>query len=152
MYFAYGANMSHAVMRKHAPDARALGVAALVGYRFVIGADGYASVTTSRAHVAHGVLWRITPRDRTRLDAWENVAGGLYRAIVLPVRFGGRRVSALVYVGRSGEGRTRPGYMDLVLDAAREWELPPHYIRSLEPWRVALPNAVPDPKIREFRW
>ena len=150
LHFAYGANMSRAVMRRHAPDARALGVAALAGYRFVIGADGYASVAPARSHVVHGVLWRIGPRDRTRLDAWENVAGGLYRAAMLPVRFDGRRAPALVYLGRLGEGRTRPGYMDLVVAAAHEWELPPRYVRSLEQWRVALVGSAPDAKIREF--
>lgn len=152
LHFAYGANMSRAVMRKHAPDARALGAAALAGHRFVIGADGYASVEPARAQVAHGVLWRVTPRDITRLDAWENVAGGLYRAATLPVRLGGRRVAARVYLARPGAGRARPGYMDLVLAAAREWKLPAAYIRSLETWRPTRVAAAPDPKIREFRW
>ena len=77
LHFAYGANMSRAVMQKYAPGARALGVAALADHRFVITADGYASVEPARAQTVHGVLWRITPRDRVMLDAWENVGGGL---------------------------------------------------------------------------
>src|SRR6185437_13618493 len=44
LHFAYGANMSRAVMQKYAPGARALGVAELTAHRFVITADGYASV------------------------------------------------------------------------------------------------------------
>src|SRR5262249_17884584 len=86
LHFAYGANMSRAVMRRHAREARALGVAVLPDHRFVIGADGYASVEPARARQVYGVLWRITPRDRVTLDAWENVEGGLYRAETLPVR------------------------------------------------------------------
>ena len=87
-------------MRRYAPGARALGVAELAGHRFVITADGYASVEPARAQTVHGVLWRITPRDRVMLDAWENVGGGLYRAATLPVRGAGGRVPALVYFAR----------------------------------------------------
>jgi len=68
------------VMRRHAPAARALGAAELADHRFVITGDGYASVEPERGETVHGVLWRITPRDRVTLDAWENVAGKLYRA------------------------------------------------------------------------
>ena len=80
LHFAYGANMSRAVMRRHAPTREARGAADPArGHRFVITADGYASVGAGAGESVHGVLWRITPRDRVPLDAWENVAGGLYR-------------------------------------------------------------------------
>ena len=85
LHFAYGSNMHRAVMRKHAPDAEPLGVAALANHRFVITADGYASVVPLGAQTVLGVLWRLTPRDRVTLDAWENIAGGQYRAQILPV-------------------------------------------------------------------
>ena len=55
LHFAYGANMSRAVMRKHAPGAQPIGVAVLANYRFVITADGYASVEPMRAAVLHSV-------------------------------------------------------------------------------------------------
>jgi hypothetical protein len=153
LHFAYGANMSRAVMRKHAPRARPLGVAVLAGHRFVISADGYASVVPARALTqgVYGVLWRLSAPDRNQLDAWEDVAGGLYRAAMLPVRIGGRRMPALVYLARSGEGRARPGYMDLVLAASREWKLPLRYIAMLERWLPAASGAARDAKIREFR-
>ena len=78
------------------------------------------------------MLWRLTPRDRVTLDLWENIAGGLYRAETLPVRYGGGRCAALVYVARPRpEGRPKPGYMELVVAAARALELPPDYIASL---------------------
>ena len=110
LHFAYGANMSRAVMRKYAPGARALGVAELSAHRFVISADGYASVEPARARSVHGVLWRITPRDRVLLDAWENIAAGLYRAEMLAVR--GRRpercgAGLCGAAGRRGTAETR---------------------------------------------
>jgi hypothetical protein len=56
LHFAYGSNMSRAVMRKHAPFAKPIGVATLVNYRFLITTDGYASVAPRRGERVHGVL------------------------------------------------------------------------------------------------
>ena len=138
LHFAYGANMSRAVMQRHAPGAQPLGVAQLVGYRFVISADGYASVVPASAQVVHGVVWRLTARDRVTLDAWENTVAGLYRAEHLPVQVQHRRLQALVYVARpGGSGRPKPGYMELVIAAARQWDLPAAYLQSLQRWPTA---------------
>jgi hypothetical protein len=152
LHFAYGANMSRAVMRKYAPSARALGVAELAGHRFVITADGYASVEPARGRSVHGVLWRLTPRDRVSLDAWENIAAGLYRADMRPVRSAGRRVAALVYVARPGQvGRPKPGYIELVVAAARAWDLPAHYIAALQRGWPSPVHGGDVRKIGEFR-
>jgi hypothetical protein len=152
LHFAYGANMSRAVMRKYAPGARPLGVGELAGHRFVITADGYASVEPSGGQTVHGVLWRITPRDRVLLDAWENVGSGLYRAETLPVRGADGRTAALVYFARPGaEGWPKPGYLELVVAAAWEWDLPQSYIRTLETWRANRPLGPDVRKIGEFR-
>lgn len=144
MHFAYGSNMSRTLMRRHAPTARPVGVASLGGYRFVITRDGYASVEPSRGDRVHGLLWRLAARDRVTLDIWENVAKGLYRPEWLPVETGSGRCCALVYVARAGAlGRARPGYVEVVIAAAREWRMPEPYIRSLERWR--RPDAAGNP-------
>jgi hypothetical protein len=157
LHFAYGANMSRAVMRRHAPAARPLGVAQLIGHRFVVTADGYASVAQAPGQAVYGVVWRLTARDRVTLDAWENIAGGLYRAETLPVLMRCRRMPALVYVARPrGGGRPKPGYMELVVSAGQEWELPAAYLQSLLRWslpralRDSTSNEKPAVKIREF--
>jgi gamma-glutamylcyclotransferase (GGCT)/AIG2-like uncharacterized protein YtfP len=138
MHFAYGANMSRTIMRRHAAQAEPLGAAELAGYRFVITADGYASVVPARGETVHGVLWRLTPRDRVTLDVWENVGGGLYRAETWPVLHAGRSTPALIYVARpGGEGRPKRGYIELVMAAAREWQLPERYVASLARWAPA---------------
>jgi len=140
LHFAYGSNMHRDLMRRHAPEAAPLGVAALADHRFIISGDGYASVEPMRAHTVHGVLWRVTPRDRVTLDAWENVAGGLYRAETLLLQHDGQRRPALVYVARPrGEGRPKAGYMELVIAAAKQWNLPEDYIVSLQRWLPAQP-------------
>jgi cation transport regulator ChaC len=135
LHFAYGSNMHRAIMREHAPEAVALGVARLDGYRFIITADGYASVAPLRRGCVHGLLWRLTARDRVMLDRWENTAAGLYRAAMLPVIAAGKRRRALVYVARARpRGVARPGYMEIVVQAARECELPGRYVASLRRW------------------
>jgi hypothetical protein len=152
LHFSYGANMSRAIMRRHARDAEPLGVAELAGHRFVITGDGYASVEPARAQTVHGVLWRITPRDRVTLDAWENVSAGLYRAETVPVRHAGELMLALVYFARPrGEGRPKPGYIELVIAAAREWNLPPRHIRALEAWLELRPLGVGNRKLEGTR-
>ncbi len=135
LHFAYGSNMHRGVMRKHAPTALPLGLARLADHRFVITADGYASVAPARRHSVYGVLWRLTPRDRVTLDLWENIAAGQYRAEMLPVLQGGRRRPALVYLARQRPvGRPKAGYMEIVVEAARTLELPKDYVASLKGW------------------
>jgi len=135
LHFAYGSNMHGAVMRKHAPNAIPLGPARLDDYRFVVTADGYASIEPHRHACVYGRLWRLTARDRLTLDLWENIAAGLYRAEILPVVAAGKRRRALVYIARRRPlGSPRPGYMEIVVQAAREMGFPADYIGSLRCW------------------
>lgn len=135
LHFAYGSNMSRTGMNTRCPGARAIGIGALQGFRFFIMTNGYASVVRAPDAVVHGVVWRITPRDLAALNAYENVDSGLYRRAGLPVATGAGKVRALVYLGcETGEGRPRPGYMNMVVDAAREWRLPADYVCGLERW------------------
>jgi hypothetical protein len=153
LHFAYGANMDRAVMRKYAAAAEPLGAAALQHHRFVITADGYGSVEPARAATVHGVLWRLTPRDRVTLDAWESVARGQYRAATLPVLYAGCRRSALVYVARPRPiGRPRAGYMELVVAAARAWNLPADHIAALQRWLTREPRGAGHRSWQEFAW
>ena len=48
----------------------------------------------------------------------------MYLRRQLAVRCGAQPATALVYVARRrGEGQPRPGYIELVVDAARDWQL-----------------------------
>ena len=153
LHFAYGSNMDRAVMRRHAPAAEPVGVAALANHRFVISADGYASVVPARAQTVYGVLWRLTPRDRVTLDIWESVASGQYRAEALPVLVAGSRRQVLVYVARRRRaGRPKAGYMELVLAAARAWNLPADYVASLQHWLPAQPSGAGSRNLKAFGW
>jgi gamma-glutamylcyclotransferase (GGCT)/AIG2-like uncharacterized protein YtfP len=142
LHFAYGSNMSRAQMRPRCGAAREIGPGVLEGYRFIITADGYASVLPAPGGIVHGLVWRLTPRDLAALDAYESLDSGLYRAVTLPVRRGGAHAPALVYVGRSRvPGRPRPGYLEDVVAAARDLGFPPTYIRALARWAPGTPRA-----------
>ena len=135
LHFAYGSNMSRALMGARCPGAVALGVASLAGWRFVINPDGVGSIAPYPGTLLRGVLWRVTLRDLVALNAYESVDTELYLRRILPVRLGARRVPALVYIARRrGEGRPRPGYISTVVEAAREWRLPQPYIDTLRRW------------------
>jgi cation transport regulator ChaC len=135
LHFAYGSNMSRALMRARCPGAEALGTATLAGWRFVINPEGFGSIAPRQGALVHGVLWRLTARDLVAINAYESVDTGLYFRRRLPVRRGGRQATALVYIAsRQGEGTPRPGYIALVVAAAREWELPDAYVRTLARW------------------
>jgi len=114
LHFAYGSNMHRAVMRTHAPHAEPVGAAALADFRFVITADVYASVAPTHGETVHGVLWRLTPRDRVTLDVWEGIAAARYRAAALPIGCTGCRRPALVYMrGRCPRAGRRPATWSL---------------------------------------
>jgi len=135
LHFAYGSNMDRALMRAHCPSARPLGLATLAGHRFVIARCGYASVQPCAGGLVHGVLWRLTSRDVDALDRYESVRTGLYDRAMLRVHAGAGQMPALIYVaGACAPGRPRPGYLELVTDAAQAWRLPARYIDSLRRW------------------
>jgi cation transport regulator ChaC len=142
-HFAYGSNMDSAAMRRRCPGAVAIGTGRLTGWRFIIMHGGYASVVPDPGASVYGVLWRVTPRDLAALRAYEALESGLYLRRTLPVRFAGRNIPALVYVGHTRvSGRPRVGYQDgIVIPSAREWGLPERYIAELSRWAVPTARA-----------
>jgi gamma-glutamylcyclotransferase (GGCT)/AIG2-like uncharacterized protein YtfP len=133
LHFAYGSNMSVPLMRRRCPGARLEGRAILPGYRVIIMQCGYASVVPAAGGRVHGLLWRLTPRDVAAINAYENLDGGLYRAVTMAVVAARARRAARVYVGRDrARGRPRPGYLHTVTRAARAAGFPLHYVRRLQ--------------------
>lgn len=138
LYFAYGSNMHRAAMQARCPAAMAVGPARLEGHEFFIGVDGWGSVRRAPGRVVHGVLWRLTPRDRAVLDAYELTHKGIYKVRMLPVRAGGRTTRAMVYLlRRAAAGQPRPGYAEMCAGAARTWGLPERHVRDIGRWSVS---------------
>src|SRR5260370_5709143 len=134
LHFAYGSNMSRALMGARCRGAEAVGIAVLSGWRFVINPEGFGSIAPRPGGRVHGVLWRLSARDLAAINAYESVDSGLYLRRRLPVRCGDVHAMALGYIARrQGEGTPTPGYISLVVEAAREWQLPRIYLRSPPP-------------------
>lgn len=150
-YFAFGANMAVAPMAQRCPNSRAVGVARLPRHRLFITSDGYASVARdARAHV-QGVLWELALADVAALDRFEGVDRGLYSKAFAPVIVGkGRSIKAMIYIGAATTpGAPRAGYVEAILAAAQEWNLPPAYCATL----AALGGqgaARPGPRFENF--
>lgn len=164
LYFAYGANMDIEDMAKRAPRSKPLGVARLPRHRFIIMAEGYASVVRDPRAAVLGMLWDLALTDLRPLDKFEGVDRGLYSKINQPVipeaspakvasgfasgdaskvnQPGGAK-RALVYVAASAvPGKPRPGYLESILAAAHGIGLPPAYLKELAGWS-ATPIAGP---------
>jgi AIG2-like family len=137
LYFAYGSNMDRGAMAKRCPASRALGPARLMRHRFFLMESGYASVRRDAAGMVHGLLWDVAFADIPALDAYEEVARGLFVKRVLPVLAAGGARRALVYVGASQvPGEPRPGYLEAVLAAASDLGLPAAYRREVAGWQA----------------
>ena len=135
LHFAYGSNMSRALMQARCPRAEAIGTATLSGWRFLINPEGFGSIAPHPGERVYGVLWRLSARDLAAVNAYESVDSGLYVRRHLSVRCGAMQATALVYIARRrGEGLPRPGYIPLFVEAAREWQLPEAYIHALARW------------------
>src|SRR5262245_62220206 len=84
LHFAYGSNMSRALMGARCRDAAAIGIAVLSGWRFVINPEGFGSIAPRPGGCVHGVLWRLSARDLAAINAYESVDSGLYLRRRLP--------------------------------------------------------------------
>jgi gamma-glutamylcyclotransferase (GGCT)/AIG2-like uncharacterized protein YtfP len=125
--------MDRAHMRKMCPQAEPMGLAEIDHHAFFISHGGYGSIGRKRLSSVKGVLWKISARDLVALDAYEAVGDGLYQHAFMPVKFEGKLMKALVYVANDPRpGRCTPKYRDIVLNAARSWELPADYLCGLE--------------------
>ena len=144
LYFAYGLNMDRAGMAERCPHAKPLGTARFPRHRFIVTKDGYASAIRDPREEVHGVLWDCSLGDIRVLDKFEDLASGLYVKLNQPVIVPGGAKRALIYIGRSGSpGRARPGYMEAVIAAAKDWALPDAYVSGLNRF---LNGPALDPK------
>ena len=144
LYFAYGSNMDSAAMAERCPGSRAIGIARLVRHRFLINADGYATVVRDPRGTVHGLLWDLALKDVPALDRYEGVAQGLYSKVIQSVLTAQGPRRALVYIGRSAQpGMPKPGYLEGVIAAAQAAGLPAAYIQSVGgPAAPAVPRAL----------
>ncbi|HHH39084.1 MAG TPA: gamma-glutamylcyclotransferase [Sedimenticola sp.] len=151
-YFSYGSNMSLRRLRARIPGARHFGVAHLEQHRLAFHKrslrDGSAKCdaawTGDPGDRVIGVLYRISDRERQRLDRFEGVGNGYEVARVRVVTAAGVLLEAVTYRATLVDPTLKPfhWYKEHVLRGALENRLPPVYIERL---RGVESIADPDP-------
>ena len=151
-YFAYGSNMSPATFlgrRGMRPlETRA---ALLDGYRLCFdipvgpGERGVANVAPEPGAVTHGVAYLLTLDDGERLDQTEGVPRLYVRHTVgVLLAAGGGAVQGFTYRSNISVPTRKPSarYLGLLLDGARQHQLPEAYIRDLERLELAIDERL----------
>ncbi len=136
LYFAYGSNMSAAVMRGHGGRAEPVGAARLEGWG--LRERRHADIEPAEDEIVHGLVWRIDARMLRALDAFEDLPD-YYRRIELRVRLveDGRDLEVLSYRMTASAAREQDGqafasvYARLCARAARAHGLPVHPLYSV---------------------
>lgn len=143
--FAYGSNMDRSATAARCPGSRPLGPARLTRHRLAITREGYLTVVRDPRRTVHGLLWDVPLADMSALDRYEGAASRLYVKAQLRVLADDGPRAALVYLGRNdGPGVPRPGYLEVVVAAARDLQLPDDYVRDLAALSPTASRATPE--------
>lgn len=143
IYFAYGSNMLSERIVERAPSARKLGAASLPAHRLLFDKRGWKdgsgkcrlAHTVNPQDIAWGILYRLSPDDRTALDRAEGVGQG-YEVHSISIELeSGEVLNAFTYMAQPThiEPALRPftWYRDLVLAGAAEHQLPAAYLAQI---------------------
>ena len=143
-YFAYGADLAPAQMKKRCPNAEFIGRAVLPNH--AIGFDhfskrwdgGVLDIEESRSEQVAGVLYEIPHDEIRKLDTTKD---GYQRSRfpVYPVDEEGivnseNPIEAEIYDAPSSERDVPPtlAYLDTLIEGARHWNLPEDYIAKIK--------------------
>ncbi|MBX7199281.1 MAG: gamma-glutamylcyclotransferase [Rhodospirillaceae bacterium] len=128
LYFAYGANVNQRNIKRHAPRARAIGVARLAGYKLVF--KQFADIVKDPKGAVTGVLYELTPACELALDRYEDVPK-LYRKLAVTVESDQGPGEAMVYVMNGGE-KAPPelGYFNIIARGYADWKLDAKILRD----------------------
>ncbi|MEI9814665.1 MAG: gamma-glutamylcyclotransferase family protein [Acidobacteriota bacterium] len=143
-YFAYGSNLRDEECRRSAPHAEAHSRAFLPNFRLVFekhshtrGGDA-ATIIPDPTRVVWGFLYRVTDQDLKGLVAREAGYTCCEKLVYVP---GGENqtpalVKAIVFVANGNCSQLcgpTADYLDIVRRGATERDLPPEYLRTLDP-------------------
>ena len=125
LYFAYGSNMNPQQMASRCPGARFLCRATLANHRLDFTRDspargcGVADVVASHGDRVWGIVWRVSEAHLATLDCLEGHGTGedAYRRVQFA-----RKVPFV---------RPDRGYLELLIQGARHWRLPPSWLEAL---------------------
>lgn len=136
-YFAYGSNMDPKQMQEErCPGSEYAGICTLKGYKFLINANGVATIVPDYEKIVHGVLWHINSAHKKTLDFYEGIAENHYYEKTISVQAESlESVSAIAYIANeSRPGEPREGYLEKILRGAEHFSLPEQYREELLSW------------------
>jgi hypothetical protein len=137
-YFAFGANMSSAVLRRRGIEVLSREPARLRGYRLVFDLAGlpwvepaFASIVRHPEHEVYGVLYRLTVDQLERVHSYEGRGYSFIEVEVEGARSGTTR--SRTYQSRWSTPGLRPSrrYLRVLYRGARENGLPSSYLDEL---------------------
>ncbi|KZL21151.1 hypothetical protein PsAD2_00437 [Pseudovibrio axinellae] len=135
IYFAYGRLMDPKIMASRCPNAKALGLAFMDGYRFIVTSEGVPSMVKAPGKTVHGVLWDCRIGEITVVDGAEALFRKGLDKVFLPIRHGLQSKSAIIYVSRTAKtGKPQLKAWEGVLSACEHWEFPETYREELRQW------------------
>jgi gamma-glutamylcyclotransferase (GGCT)/AIG2-like uncharacterized protein YtfP len=121
-------------MAQRCPGAADPRPATLADHNWLINERGVATLVRSADSRVHGVVWRLGDSDLAALDSAEGVPVR-YRRQALTVHTDEGPSEAWVYIDHRVEpGVPRPGYLERILDGARQHGLPQPWIERLSRW------------------
>ncbi len=149
LYFAYGSNLDCAQMQKRCPSTRFRCRAMLRNYQLVFTryskgrGCGVADIVASSGSEVWGVVYEVNEVDLANLDATEGYrpsrkpAANAYNrreAAVLEDGDPQKPLAVLTYFATPQDHPSRPSgdYKRLIVEGARFWNLPSHYLEVLE--------------------
>lgn len=136
-YFAYGSNLCPQQMTRRCTQACDPRPATLADHDWLINERGVATVEPFPGSLVHGVLWRVSDADLDALDLAEGVPVRYHRDR-LTVQTTDGPSQAWVYIDhRVRPGEPRDGYLERIIGAAVEHELPQNWIEFLRRWDPA---------------
>ncbi len=151
LYFAYGSNMSKARILERVPSARKMDTARLPAHRLAFhkvgmrDGSGKCDIDPANdpASVVIGVVYRIDPQDKVRLDRIEGLGAGYMEVFVTVFLESGETVDAFTYRATKIDKKLTPfsWYKEHVIRGALENNFPEDYITFL---RTVESTADPD--------
>lgn len=147
-YFAYGSNLSRAVMQSRAGQILDAQLGRLENHELLFnkkvrGGSAEANIQPARGKSVFGVLYKLTDAALRSLDRATSVPDH-YRRIQLNIFDSeGNKINAQAYIAsKVGKGlRPTPLYLQTLLDGASEHGLPEDYIAAVKKAAGISPNG-----------
>ncbi|RDB21099.1 hypothetical protein Hypma_011864 [Hypsizygus marmoreus] len=160
-YFAYGSNLWLDQMVRRCPGSQYVGLAILLGWKWIINTAGYATVIASEEDVVYGMIYQLTADDEDKLDGFEGVpydyikrtinfellGEGGHSHTTIVISEGKRFVDALIYIDieRTEDGPPREEYITrlnmAISDGIRQENPKEYFDKYLRPY-------IPEDRLR----